>query len=679
MAASVTLTGTTGKIISGSYVLSHGITPSIITVEVIPGTGMLSPLNDITFSDGARQAIFRDCRLANVSLSSNPQYGTVWRVTLHDHRWRWQYGYVTGETAALSAYEIAEFLFVQMGEHNFDISALPQNEGPTVEYDFTNPAEALAELTDRYGLLICYDPETHRIALWPKGSGSPLPSGWPYDAFDHTIGAADVPSEIVGVCEYTEHEVDLELEPVGLDADGTVKHIDALSYRPSGGWGADFFYFGHVSGVDNQKLAQQSVFRWYRVKGNQAVYGWKSVVSLSELRPISGKRVKTETQYATDGSSEVVRKPAFVHGIFDLSKGVFENSATLTKHPDNFQLDEASGIVKFSRPVFATSASVPVAATLYLRATVFSPRYTRSRALGGVYGSLPVPCGGIAHQIVAVNLVDGEAATDNQGTVDSLVDAILDKHAARYSAVQAGQAHYIGIWPAKLDGRIQQVSWDVGSGGAFTGVSENTEHDLRAPEATERRRIEKQRSPVAGGLETQEQAAASPEKKGDVPAARGPRWIRVYNSGANTINAHGPAVLGSIRADGAYNATRPTADDQYGLHVCGPVAIAVGKYGIVSGDFPLPCAVNNASVGEKFGSRQDSPYWWLGTVVDGMIVVAVISTTMVLGRSVDGPIDIRVDLDALASGEFLVYSAGDQRWHNLTAAEAGLSEIGHSH
>jgi hypothetical protein len=66
----------------------------------------------------------------------------------------------------------------------------------------------------------------------------------------------------------------------------------------------------------------------------------------------------------------------------------------------------------------------------------------------------------------------------------------LDGMARKYRLEGGDSRQYIGIYPIDPDGRIQQVTWSVGQGGASTQASENSEHSDVIPTYPSRRRAE---------------------------------------------------------------------------------------------------------------------------------------------------------------------------------------------
>ena len=344
--------------------------------------------------------------------------------------------------------------------------------------------------------------------------------------FGTTVEAPDAPKELLGICEFTEHETDIELEAVGLDKDGSVKPIKDLSYNPKpgedDGFGADFISGEDLDTADEKTLFKLSVFRWYRVKDKQPIFKWPApgkdpmidpdtgrgpLRRLHELLPISATRITLVDEIGPDVVRRTTRVPASIRGDFTLD---IEFTAKLNARDqavsDAFDIDEVTGIVHFQKPIFKWSsqdaAGVPVPAVLKLRCTVFSSRYTKTKDIGGNFGTLTVRCANIGRQYIEktqIGVIKTEGA-NNESDVDAKVDAILDRKAREFQMEFRGYAKYIGMQPAELDGKINQITWSVDSSGAFTSVSANSEHHIGVPIARERRRRERSRTPISKGL-----------------------------------------------------------------------------------------------------------------------------------------------------------------------------------
>jgi len=632
MGIEITYPGALDLELGGNYTLSHGISPSIMSIDVI-SPAEKTPINlveDVTFSDGLRQAVFKDCRIVDADVGVGMS-GVTWKFQIQDHRWRWGFGYINGDynygstdkATIKSVRELAVILLDAMDEKARDVSVLPSDEYPETHWDYDNPAQMLGDLAEQHGMLVCFDPIDLKVTLAKKGEGLDLTDD-SHTNKEYTIDPPETPEKLVAVAEFTEHEVDLLLEAVGLDRDGTIKPLDELSYKPAAGWGSDLIFFWDVgiTDTDDQTLASQSVYRWYRIKGGQDVYKWKSNVKLAELLPVFSKLVTTETETASDGTIKKVRKPAYVHGIhWDGIGHLKVNTAATDKVLDAPIVDEATGLIKFRNPLYKWSAdaqtAVPAEPEIYLRCTVYSERHTREKEVGGIYGDKIVPCEDVVLQYVDENTVDVGVATNNLEAVNEVMDEILTAYAKRYETSGAGTATYIGIFDTfKLDGKIQQISWEVGESGAFTRVSVNSEHDFRVPTAKERRALEKSRKHVMAKMPAPAKKVEKSDKKpkiiaevGDAPGViKTPMRVPIYNNAGMTIPQFSLVEVESLHANGYYSVKRPTADSITGnLLITGPVPLADEKYGFGSapGLVPVTYAGSAPSVGDEMGTATD--------------------------------------------------------------------------
>src|SRR5690242_16357043 len=91
------------QILSASLTLSHGISPSVCTVEIVPQDPFtLAPFGPLVLSYGSAQIVFPDCRIDRASYRLNAQ-GFVTSLQIQDRRWRWAYGSISGSYNILNA------------------------------------------------------------------------------------------------------------------------------------------------------------------------------------------------------------------------------------------------------------------------------------------------------------------------------------------------------------------------------------------------------------------------------------------------------------------------------------------------------------------------------------------------------------------------------------------------
>lgn len=462
----------------------------MVTLRVLPQAAAINPTGDVAFED----VILKECRVTSVP-TERSQAGQTWTVQLHDRRWRWQYGYIsgrynprvsgqaspdiTGEEA--TAQDLATYLLEEMKlAGGYSLGDLPADQYPEVVWDYANPAQELQTLCDLFGLVVAYDPVRDRVELLTKGEGAQLNQTDKSEKHDVTVAPPNKPAKLLGVAEKDEHEFALELEAVGQDTDGQIKPLSLLSYTPGAGWSdlpEDLL-------TDDEQLAVAvpSVFMWYRLKPthNLAVLGAKK---RHEILPIVNRLVDNVVEIETGEDNRTKHRPSYVAATVVEDPESVAHANTDRYISDGFQVDEARGLVMFNRPIYAWSGGYMVAATCTLRCTVMGDRYEKERALGGAYGDR------VVFVPNAVRTYRNGVCT-NQAAVDREIDAVLTRVAKEYEAPPVVQATYIGIVATKCDGAIHQVSYHIGADGATTSASRNAEH-ANVPLLPARRAMEK--------------------------------------------------------------------------------------------------------------------------------------------------------------------------------------------
>ena len=262
------------QIVSASYSRSHGITPDVCQIEMVPQTldpddpdyTPIEPDGYLLFqfdaqsvevnslgnrSTSTTQILIQGCRpdRANVRRSGSSE---VWTIPIFDRRWKWKFGSFSGhwnmkkngviETRKeRTVRELADMCLEAMGEKNYNTKALDQLEDdkklkyrkkvrPEVHWDRIPPAQALNDLVTPLGFRVClkWDDTVH-IEKYGEGVLLPiedLSSG----GFEADLPEVSDSATVVG--GITMHETIWELEPVGLDLDGMWRPVYHLSYVP---------------------------------------------------------------------------------------------------------------------------------------------------------------------------------------------------------------------------------------------------------------------------------------------------------------------------------------------------------------------------------------------------------------------------------------------------------------
>lgn len=231
------------QILSGTFTLSHGVTPSSAIVKINPETNFAVPSGTMSITYGNQRPIeFPDCSIDMSSLQRDGS-GQVWSIRIQDRRWKWKFGEIYGRYNGLNPdgrvdvntdktpQELATLLLQAMGETNFDVSDLPNKTRPYVDWLGDNPAEQLESLVESLGCRVVLGTD-NRVRICLLGNGSPLPPGSVLSG-GFSFDPPDIPDELKLICAPTQFQARVILEAVGLDTDGQVKLLKDLSYNPA--------------------------------------------------------------------------------------------------------------------------------------------------------------------------------------------------------------------------------------------------------------------------------------------------------------------------------------------------------------------------------------------------------------------------------------------------------------
>lgn len=504
--------------------MGRGIAPSCGTLEIPFGASLPAVEGDLVFyGDGGEIVRHRNVRVGSAQRRRTAQ-GIVLSFQLLGREWKWQDGEISGrynvrkkdETVDTDTQktprELATLLLQAMGESGFDVSALPNEPRPFVDWDVANPAMELQALCDSLGCWFVRDIAADVLRIVRKGQGAGLPSGGELIGGGEGIDPVEYADWITFVCGPSRYQCRVPLEAVGLDSDGTIKQIDELTYKPSTGWQNE--YPGDFGGVavtevtlpDGTKttarqLALETVYRWYRVLDNvvipQFVDANVAEIPRKRILPLATTLVDTYT----DADGRKFEQPAFVDGTWwyegNLTSDAYENSADHKRLNLPFSIDSEKGIVKFSQAVVRLDREngKQDEADLYLWAgftvrdadTNQIVRYRRERGVTPSATSASKHRRILRHDNVAKWFkttygADGRinGQTTNGVEVNREADYYIAAEIAGYSRPTSEDRAYGYLLPIQVDGAIVQVTWSV-RGIASTRASRTTEHDLYVP------------------------------------------------------------------------------------------------------------------------------------------------------------------------------------------------------
>ncbi len=510
------------QIVEAQFSFVNGISPSVATLTIAPQDHVISEGGTLRFFYGDRVLEFPGCKIDSGSLQRNNQ-GQVWRLSIWDRRWRWSLGAISGSYNSQSddgelvkdmdeqPQELAKFCLDAIGEQGYDVSEIPNESNPKIDWDYDVPMEALASLCDQLGcrVVLGFD---NRVRIRRAGVGKSLPIDNDVLENSLTVDPPEMPDKIAVVCGPTRFQDYLPLEAVGLDMEKgkeIIVPIDELSYKPAKGWNYEFCEDGEFYNVALQsseadwRRARKTVFRWYRVK-----MPWpprkNEFREIPDLDHIIIYRKQVEKASITDGRGFKTDLPAVAVGVFFDEGGTSYDNTALTTIVDreeiSYSLNSSTGVVSFSRPMYKNVSDgdflETAAAELYVK-TSFSvrdpdnhaiQRYVRSRDTGGRFGT---PTLYLHHEKLTLAVVDGEPI--NKEVVDTACDYYIDAAIAEYRLETPQTVLYTGLRIIELDGAVGQLTVSLSARGMTTRVSHNAEQLEYTPDYKQRRQLEEQR------------------------------------------------------------------------------------------------------------------------------------------------------------------------------------------
>lgn len=327
------------NILTCDYALIDGISPSAFLCTISPQKKLPEKQGVLRWTYGNVRMEFFGVVIDTHKNQYN-QSGDVTQITLLDERWAWKFGnnlsgrynlpMANGKPDPDTEKTVEQLMRLCMagipGQWDFGPGGKPDAKPrPFVDWDYANPARELANLCDQFGKVVIYDPIQRRNWVCGVGKGKALPDG-PWYAKSEGFNPPEKPYAITLVGAPTEYQIDVLLEAVGMDVDGKIKPLDALTYKPDAGWEKENFvptaffsgvkakYRDEQSGLRAQGLAKQSCFRWFQIperpKGLQDIplipYGAKGpsgevrkIMSRKEL-VLLDRQVLTRTNHTTN-------------------------------------------------------------------------------------------------------------------------------------------------------------------------------------------------------------------------------------------------------------------------------------------------------------------------------------------------------------------------------------------
>ena len=240
----VTYSGIIG-IESCRMLLSRSVEPSQAVIET-PVISQVAPaIGDLVFFYNGTTLTFSGCAV-DMSYIAMTAAGQTMRITLLDRRWRWAFTEIVGrynvktKTDTIkyekTPQELATLIFQAMGETVYDVSELPNDARPMVDWTNEKGSVALADLLSQLNCEVVPDLSTGGWRIVKIGTGDLLPDDGTAETAESGVTSPITPDAIRAVTASIRYQVMFELEAVGTETDGRSRPIDDLSYKPSGGW-----------------------------------------------------------------------------------------------------------------------------------------------------------------------------------------------------------------------------------------------------------------------------------------------------------------------------------------------------------------------------------------------------------------------------------------------------------
>jgi len=249
-----------------TYSMGHGVAPGTAVVRCNPQATPISPDGDLLLTDGASAALIPGCRVDRIT-ETRDAGGTQWELLISDGRWRWRDAHpVSGYYNQLDPHakyvpwtvrsprEIAELCLKAMGVTTYQIDMpagltrgmaaglkefLPAGVNfpvvgvnPPVDWVYERAALVLEAVAEMFGRRVVWRWADGAVWVVQKGTGTRQLPGGSVASVSPAWDNPATPDAVEAVGSPTRYQVDLELQALGEEFDGTYKPLAALSYAP---------------------------------------------------------------------------------------------------------------------------------------------------------------------------------------------------------------------------------------------------------------------------------------------------------------------------------------------------------------------------------------------------------------------------------------------------------------
>ncbi len=537
------------------YVLSQGISPGKCTIELPQElVGDLEPTGDLTIQYADQSITLPNCLLDSAHIDQSEK-GYIARVTILDRRWLWKFGYISGhynlrmpggananegfnsQAAApdgdstnirpgteQAPQDLATLCLQAMGEQNYDVSALPNDSRPEIDWSWTNPAEALQSICEGLGCRVVYwlaDDSVHIVAI---GEGQSLPDNGLQTFISQGVDPPNTPSSIKLVGGPWVYQGFIPLLAVGIDTDGSIVDIDDLSYTPDTGWATEdpqqFPSFNKQP--DILPLVEKSLYKMWQLTVPIFVPGGGDLSPVFDITQIKLYNRLVDTHFDPNDSTKTIPKKPEIWGSFNPAYAQTVQTPTSTQgtYKNGVSVDEERWLIITDDRLYSVNSGgtySPANIQIKIAYSVRDPstwefaRYTQDLQLNSAVPTQPRIirrddiCGKAVGSFDSNFKLTGFTDNTDSDNLNREANYYLQAAAQEYIEQDSLDVPYAGLVPIQVDGLIQQVTYTIASGpggSTMTRASLATEHNPYVLPWPVRRRNEKER--IAPSSKTQD-------------------------------------------------------------------------------------------------------------------------------------------------------------------------------
>jgi hypothetical protein len=510
-------------VISASTTFSLGIAPSVTSVTIPPNMS-LTQLGTAAWHYGGTTIRSLPNSVVDEIRISRAGGATTWIVSILDRRWAWEYGEISGEYNVLfndtiiastekTPRQLAQLCLDTMGETGYDVSAVPADDRPYINWELETPAKALSDLLGLYGLTVTLRLD-NTVAVVQIGTGAAMPAG--ALVVEESIQPAAVPSKLKVVTAPVQWQVDFETDAVGAEQSGNILEIDDLSYAPAEGWALkDPIDFEFITDKANNRLAKDTVRKWYWIAlpetpgeteedppiGLVLPDNPVEIESLRQILPILDESMGTK---GSDDNQTQNRAIAWGKYFDGHTLGSTNTTDAITKDgygedlhiEQSYSVNTETGVVQFSEPCIlmdsdptkrtgtaSGSLKGTAPAQVFLRCFI-NVRDKDTRAPQRVFKEIdvdptsPAPPKFVVREDIVPQYWQDSSGNwqDNLTDVEAQLDFYIAQEVANFQTFPGSTGDYAGFVQIIPDGALRQIAYAIdASGQATTKITRNIE------------------------------------------------------------------------------------------------------------------------------------------------------------------------------------------------------------